>query len=263
MLLFALFVSIAYGFKDTVLLKDMPTAYDYKKALIVSVVLFLLFFTFGLLIVRWYYRVIKNQFMIEAFLNKFSITTKGEEVENEVYKDLPPDLFQLIQAFGGSTFNNGLYRLHSFQSSIKWAEIIGEYFPQYKGEIYPFGFDWKGRQFCMGVDNEFLFLFDPASAEDFELDQSLALLHNEDFVDYTDDLLASNTFNELLSLNDLKSIDHTQCLGYRTPLFLGGADEVNNYEVQDMEVYWHIAGQIYHKIKDLPDGTNIGNITIE
>jgi len=44
-------------------------------------------------------------------------------------------------------------------------------------------------------------------------------------------------------------------MGYRKPLFLGGSDEVENLEVSDLDVYWHIMGQIIRKTKGLPQGT--------
>lgn len=33
---------------------------------------------------------------------------------------------------------------------------------------------------------------------------------------------------------------HSQCAGYKVPLFLNGQDTLDNLEVSDMEVYWEI-----------------------
>jgi hypothetical protein len=38
---------------------------------------------------------------------------------------------------------------------------------------------------------------------------------------------------------------------FKQPLSLGGADEVSNYEVTDMEVYWEINRQIFLQIRNL------------
>ena len=54
-----------------------------------------------------------------------------------------------------------------------------------------------------------------------------------------------------------------ECGGYRIPLFLGGADSLENMEVSDMEVYWDMTDQLWEAMKDLPAGTKIGNISFE
>jgi len=53
-----------------------------------------------------------------------------------------------------------------------------------------------------------------------------------------------------------------QCVGYITPLFLGGQDEFENFEISDLEVYWAINGQILEKTRGLPDGARIGEMTL-
>jgi hypothetical protein len=40
----------------------------------------------------------------------------------------------------------------------------------------------------------------------------------------------------------------TECIGYRVPLFLGGSDTVENLEKVDLDVYWHLHGQLIQKI---------------
>lgn len=204
--------------------------------------------------------------MLERFSREFSITSSSSvpvDDQNDFYKDIPIELFELIKLFGGFTFNNGLYRIHSFRSSIRWSSIITAYFNNHLNAIYPFGFDWMGRQFCLGVTKKILFMFDPSTGEFFELDQSIVLLHEEDFANDPDGMLAANLFNEALSFCKLKSIDYDECMGYKTPLFLGGTDNIENLQKQDLEVYWHIETELYKKIKDLPEGTKINSIKIE
>ncbi|RPE08306.1 DUF1851 domain-containing protein [Chitinophaga lutea] len=202
--------------------------------------------------------------MIERLVKKIGITaTAVDEKQGGVFENLPAELSGILNAYAGSTFGNGLYRLHSFQSSFKWAGIIGDYFTEYKNKILPFGFDWMGRQFCAAINDKRLFMFDPATAEDFEIDQTLVPLHNEDFADDTDEMLAVNMFDRILAHNKMSSLNYDQCLGFKIPLFLGGEDSIGNYEAQDMEVYWHINGEIVKKTKDLPDGTIIGKVEIE
>jgi len=51
--------------------------------------------------------------------------------------------------------------------------------------------------------------------------------------------------------------NYTQCLGNRKPLFLGGTDELWNMELSDLDVYWHVVGQLVRKTRGLPLGTPI------
>ena len=40
-------------------------------------------------------------------------------------------------------------------------------------------------------------------------------------------------------------------------------DSLENMEVSDMEVYWDMTDQLWEAVKDLPEGTKIGNISFE
>ena len=50
---------------------------------------------------------------------------------------------------------------------------------------------------------------------------------------------------------------------HKQPLVLGGEDDTENVEVTDVIVHISIHGQIHRQVKDLPDGTPIGEIEIE
>jgi hypothetical protein len=51
-----------------------------------------------------------------------------------------------------------------------------------------------------------------------------------------------------------------QCFGYKVPPALGGQMEPSNFEPTDLAVHFGILGQIHEQIKDLPEGTPIGEI---
>ena len=40
------------------------------------------------------------------------------------------------------------------------------------------------------------------------------------------------------------SPDPARCVGYKVPLFLGGADDIGDLELADLDVYWTITGQL-------------------
>jgi len=202
--------------------------------------------------------------MLDRFKNKFKLdldVSLGQKIEIQHY--FPSELIDIFEEYGGCSIENGLYRFHTFKSSEEWALIITEYFEKYKKLIYPFGFDWMGRQFCFCPYNDLIYMFDPATGGDYELKQHPFLLHDDDFVNDTEDMLSANLFAKVLKYNKMSSIPFNECLGYKLPLFLGGKDEIENYELQDMEVYWHIDSQLYKQAKELPPGTKIENIRID
>ena len=55
----------------------------------------------------------------------------------------------------------------------------------------------------------------------------------------------------------------SQVYSHKKPMVLGGADEVNNFEVVDVAVHVSVAGQIHRQVKDLPDGASIDKIEIK
>jgi hypothetical protein len=199
--------------------------------------------------------------MFKAFLTKFSITSEYPRGKDEdIFSSVPFELFELLRLMGGSTFDKGLYRIHTFKSSVKWSIQLADYFPSYKNQIFPFGYDWLSRQFCIDKSNQVIYMFDPATIEDFKLNKSLSAFHNEDVVN---DLFAVDLFKNVCSYCKLRTLDYDDCLGYKVPLFLSGKDNIENHEKQNIEVYWHFTTQLHVQIRNLPEGTRIGNIKIE
>lgn len=54
-----------------------------------------------------------------------------------------------------------------------------------------------------------------------------------------------------------------KCYGFKKPCTLGGEFDVSNYEVKSLLVYLSVMGQFHEQIKDVPDGTEIGSITLD
>ncbi|HET6256754.1 MAG TPA: T6SS immunity protein Tdi1 domain-containing protein [Puia sp.] len=201
--------------------------------------------------------------MFEIFINDNEQAKAEEPVFNTPpFESSPPsDFLALIAECGGHSYRNGLYKVHSLGSSIHWSILIANSFGQYKQKILPFGFDWLGRQYCLDIGNDdLIYMFDPATAEDFHLNESLEDFHNHDLVFEREDILAETQFLDTLKLLKLTSVPFHDCIGYKIPLFLGGADKITNYEIVNMEVYWEFQLQIYKQTKDLPAGTKIGEV---
>ena len=143
----------------------------------------------------------------------------------------------MLNAFGGHSFGKGLYRLHGIEDIEAWNTRITEAFPAYRGRIQVFGFDWLGRQFTLDKENENngqcqILTFEPGTGQVLEIPCNFMEFHNDEIPNYPDACLASGFFNDWLSVHP-SAINHEQCVGYKTMLFLGGSDDIENLEVSN------------------------------
>jgi len=186
-------------------------------------------------------------------------------VDNKLFdqKQIPFKYTELLLDIGGTTYNNGLYTLHTFESSLKWADLISEYIEGFKDEILPFAFDWLGRQFGVPREGyEDIYMFDPVDLSGGAiLRENLMEFHNESLVNDSIDL-GEEYFKEALNSFKIAGLKENTCIGYKIPLFLNGKGDSTNYQIIDIEVYWAIQYQLYNQIKDLPDGTPINTTAI-
>ena len=158
---------------------------------------------------------------------------------------------EFAELLSASSFNQGIYRTHAIADIPKWNNIIYEAFPAYSGKVVVFGYDWLGRHFALDQrrvndgDMEVL-LIEPGTGEALEIPVGIKEFHNVELVQYAADALAESFFRTWSESNE-RELKHTDCVGYKTPLFLSGKDEIENLEVTDMEVYWSLCGQILSK----------------
>jgi hypothetical protein len=148
----------------------------------------------------------------------------------------------------GTTLANGLYRLHTAASATAADQLVRAAYPDFEGRIACFGVDWLGRQFSLdptrGTESDpEVLLFDVGAGEALEIPVAFSRFHDEELVEYTDAALASEFFAQWLKVHT-EPLAFDQCAGYRVPLFLGGADELANLEVIDIDVYWTLTGQL-------------------
>ena len=153
-----------------------------------------------------------------------------------------------VGALAGTTLANGIYRLHTAASATAADQLVRAAYPDFEGRIACFGVDWLGRQFSLdptrgtGSDPEVL-LFDVGAGEALEMPVAFSLFHDQELVEYPDAALAADFFAQWRKVH-LESLAFDQCAGYRVPLFHGGADELANLEVIDIDVYWTLTGQL-------------------
>lgn len=206
--------------------------------------------------------------MYETFLSKFKV--------DEMHDEAMPSPFDygfgasgfraFFESYSGSSFNNGLYRIHLANQIDHWNHILAEAFPEFAKRLCCFGYDWLGRQFAVDngrVENSepLVLMLEPGTGEVLEIPVNFVTFHDDELVSYTNEVLAYDFYREWLSSgNEAPNIQ--QCVGYKKPLFLGGADEINNLELMDLEVYWGLSSQLISKVRGLPPGTPIDNISI-
>ena len=189
--------------------------------------------------------------MFKNFISNF---TESLSIENPLIemKGIPFKYSELLLELGGKSFDNGLYTIHTFTDSLKWTGLLSQYFGKEENSFLSFGHDWMGRQFCVSRNtNECIYMFDPATQEDFYLDENLLEFHNDSLPNLKVENLASDLFEGALKYLGITSVSYHQCVGFKTPLFLNGKEEVSNYEVGDLEVYWDFEYQLYKQVKNL------------
>lgn len=161
-----------------------------------------------------------------------------------------------LSELGGTLFGDGLF--HAFPSAdvSKWVSIAEEAFPELKGRIAPFGHDWLGRIFAVDQHESrkgMILMLEIGTGQVLEIPCNLEDFLNEEIILATDACLAKSFFEEWCSHSNVVP-GPNQCIGYRIPLFLGGADDIANLELSDMEVYWGIMSQIItHEEKEAPE----------
>jgi len=190
----------------------------------------------------------ESKYKIDNMCNELKVTSFDFAIKNE-------DLNELLHRFSGCSFNNGIYRVHSFEQIEKWTEIISLAFPDFANEVICFGYDWLGRQFAIdnrrkSLDKSSILMFEPGTGEVLEIPVDLIKFHNEELFKYANEVLAYDFFQQWLSISN-SYLTLEQCVGYKQPLFLNGSDTSDNLEIIDLEVYWEISSQLLAKIRSL------------
>lgn len=185
--------------------------------------------------------------MYKEFERYFKI--EGMDISEEETR-MPLTYF--LKKFNSNNFGNGIYRVFENEEIDKWKRIIGEAYSDLEGKFIPFAYDWLGR--CFAIDerpnsahkNQIL-LFEIGTADVLEIPYDIISFHNEEIPQNTNACLAKDFFDNWQSVNKIK-LSHSDCVGYKIPLFLGGTDTIDNFEISDMEVYWHILSEIKSQI---------------
>jgi hypothetical protein len=188
-----------------------------------------------------------------------SVEPKGVFGEGLV-PDLP-GLAQFFEDYGGASFENGLYRIIRPVDLIRWQERIELAFPEFADRAVCFAYDWAGNVFALNIERledgkAGVTLFEPGIGEVLQIPSNLQTFHENGLIEFGEAALNIDFYKKWQATGG-KAPAYDQCVGYRKPLFLSGVDEVENLEISDLDVYWHIMGQLIHKTRGLPPGTSV------
>jgi hypothetical protein len=180
--------------------------------------------------------------MVDRFTKYFSV----EPMIIDKSMDKAEVFTTFMNVFEGKDFGKGLYRVHYKNEIDKWNGIISEMYPNYTNGFYCFSYDWLGRHFAVDSKSGHIIMFEPGTADILEIPCDFIEFHEEEIPNYTDACLALEFFKTWRAYNN-SYIEHNKCVSYKIPLFLGGADEISNLEISDMEVYWFICTAALNK----------------
>jgi hypothetical protein len=99
-------------------------------------------------------------------------------------------------------------------------------------------------------------MFEPGTGEVLNIPSNIESFHDKELIEFAEAALAVGFYQEWLASGGVVPA-YIQCIGYKRALFLGGTDDVSNLEVSDLDVYWHIFGQLITKCNGLPVGTRV------
>jgi hypothetical protein len=166
-------------------------------------------------------------------------------------------LAELVTMAAGCSFGDGVFRVFTEDQARRAQSLANEMFPEWAPGIRPFAQDWMGRLHALDLRrNAMLVLLDPGSGDVYDLDGTISELLDQRMVDHADTFLAHDLFRAWRAVHPERT-PTGMCVGFETPLFLGGTATVDNLELVDETVYWSIHGQLWAQVKDLPPGTPI------
>jgi hypothetical protein len=206
--------------------------------------------------------------MFEAFQRNFTPDPKRALERAATFPDLGiPDLNDLVVRFGGTSFNRGLYRVIRASDLDEWNARVLLGFPEFANRITCFGYDWLGRAFAadgqrLEQGQPGILMFEPGAGTALDVPANVQTFHDGALLELGETALAIDAHKEWLARGGAEPA-YTQCIGFKVPLFLNGIDSPENLELSDIDVYWHLMGQLIAKTRNLPPGTRIGQVTID
>jgi hypothetical protein len=171
------------------------------------------------------------------------------------------DVSEFLRAFGGMSFGNRLYRIIKFDQEKTWIDRVLVAYPEFQSKVRCFGFDWMGNVFAVDASRLVdglpgVVMFEPGAGKALNIPSNLGNFHDSGLPEFGEAALAISGYSSWLKSGG-SSPNYNQCIGSKKPRFLGGSDTIDNMELSDIDVYWHITGQLVRKTRGLPPGTPV------
>ncbi len=178
--------------------------------------------------------------MYENFFENRLITSRpSSDNDWTQLNEVNPQFNQVTKSLSGKQIENGLFTFMWPEESKKWSNLMASYFNFQNMKLLCFAFDWSGKVFALNsIDDGFIYCLDPATFEWFELETGVEDFLNIELVDSIEELLEWPRFRNFMRTNSLLNLKDNYCVGFKKPLFLGGEDDDENFELTEMEVYW-------------------------
>jgi hypothetical protein len=172
-----------------------------------------------------------------------------------------PSVRALLTELGGCSFASALFRVARLEDLDAWAARITTAFPDFAGRATCFGFDWLGRAFAADSARSekgrpAVLMLDPATDQVLRIPADIEDFLDRELLDFGEEALEVSLHRAWLDADGAVPA-YDQCIGFKRPLFLGGGDALADLEVSDLDVYWHIFGQLLTRTRNLPLGTPV------
>jgi len=204
---------------------------------------------------------------IDLLLDHFQVSGRLPHVRG-LDAGLPADVQDVVGALGGMSFDDGLYRCFAPESIGAMTTLATETFPEHAQRLVCVGADWLGRMFAAdearrdSAGQRMVLMLEPGTGQALEIPMTVTSFHERGLVVDAEPALARSFYRAWREASgDATPLQEEECIGYRLPLFLGGADEVGNLERTDLPTYWALCGQMRQQTQDVPPGTPIEKVT--
>ena len=141
------------------------------------------------------------------------------------------------------------------QSQIDWKEMLSDWFWLLPKEFTPWLVNRFGDIFIVYPD-ETVHLFDTGAGLITKVAES-----RDHFCELIDQDSNANDWLMIPLVDSLVEqgikLNRDECYSFITPPGLSGKYEPENVKVYDLSVHYSVTGQIFEKIKDIPDGTKL------
>lgn len=176
-------------------------------------------------------------------------------------------LIAFLGTWPGVSFNRGVYRSLAAGEIAAYIARVAAAWPAYAERICPFGYDWLNRIYCVDFGAvadgaPALVMFSHLNGLVVDIPMRLEDFHNTALVAHYDEALEVPLFGRFLAASGKRCLERQACAGMGVPLFLGGEYGVDNMQLTDVEVDWHITTQLLCQTRELEPGAVVSRVSV-